>query len=129
MNSHELTSLFDEWRDTTHAEGEAISNGRWNEVAEHQAHKRDLQRDIVTTTEAWQREWPRTGESQADYEGRFRPMVSELISLEARNASLIDELRATTQSELRRLDRNVTTLRGVQRAYGAQAQMHWASYS
>ena len=129
MNANDLTLLFSDWRETTRAEGDAIAHGRWSEVAAHQQHKRDLQRDIVTVTEAWQRTWPRTGETQADYEQQFRPLLGELIELETRNALLIDELRAANRAEQSRMDQTVTTLRGVRRAYGTSTSTHWASYS
>lgn len=129
MNAQDLAVLFDDWRDTTRAEREAITNGRWTEVAEHQEHKRALQRAIVRTTDEWQQRWPRTGETSADYERRFRPVLSELISLETQNASLIDELRAVAQGELNRTEQSASTLRSVRRAYGSEARAHWASYS
>jgi hypothetical protein len=129
MNANVLTLLFDDWRETTRAEEAAIASQQWPEVAAHQQHKRDLQRKITLATEAWQRSWPRTGETLADYERRFRPIVGELIELEAWNASLIEGLRAQSNNELDRMGRTVTTLHGVRRAYGTGSATHWASYS
>lgn len=129
MTANDLGALFQDWRETTRAEGEAIANGRWADVAEHQQHKRDLQQKIVATTDAWQRTWTKTGETQADYERQFRPMLCELIALEAKNASLLERMRSEAEAERNRLDHTVKNLRGVQRAYGHGNNSHWVSYS
>jgi hypothetical protein len=129
MNSRNLAGLFSDWRETTRAEAEAIVSGSWADLDRHQNRKRQLKQQIVDCTEAWQRRWPMTGETQADYEREFRPLVAELISLETRNGALLASQREAANGEIQCLDRTSQTLRGVQRAYGAAPEMQWTSYS
>jgi hypothetical protein len=129
MNATDLVCLYNLWREATLAEGRAIENGCWAEVAEQQSHKDQLKRRIVTTTEAWQNRWPETGETAKDYERQFRPIVDEMITLETRNSASLALCREQTRAALAGLDRATGTLRGVQRAYGSGAEPHWTSYS
>lgn len=52
MNTQtDLAELYSQWRQLTEAEGEAIQQGLWHEVAHQQSLKRELRERIVTATE------------------------------------------------------------------------------
>lgn len=130
MNAQKLQELYEHWRQASGAERQAILAGSWQEMSRLQQEKNDLKRRIVATTEEWQNRWSLTGETRADYEERFRPVVDELISLEAHNLSLLASKRAELQQQLAATNRTISTLRGVQRSYGEMAATSaWASYS
>ena len=129
MNARELENLFGEWRQLTEAEGRAIAGGDWTEVQQQQQRKENLQVRLDCATEAWRKLWPGTGETQADFERQFRPIIAELISLEAANARRVATRRENAQREFAECDRATGNLRGLNRAYGASAAGHWTSYS
>lgn len=129
MKGGELEHLFGEWRHLTEVEGRAISGGNWPEVWRQQLRKQDLQVHLLRARETWQNLWPDAGQSQADFESRFRSIVKELIALEATNAQLVATARESAQRELAECDRAVGHLRGLNRAYGPAGVGHWTSYS
>ncbi len=129
MNACDLEQLFQEWRTATEAEGKAIRCDDWEAVFAEQRHKEDLKSRIVRSTDEWQKQWPQTGETQQDYERRFRPLVTELISLESSNEQLLADRKEQVRRELAETNRSASRLRGVHRAYGSSADTNWASYS
>ena len=129
MNAQTLALLLDDWKTTSRAEEAAIALNQWAEVDRQQLRKQALRQQILHTTEAWQRRWSVTGETQADYERAFRPILAELIALENSNGALLARQREQASRQMQELDRTTQTLRGVQRAYGATPQTQWTSYS
>jgi hypothetical protein len=129
MKARELEHLFGEWRQLTEAEGRAIAGDDWTEVQRQQKRKEDLQVRLLCATEAWRNLWPSTGETHADFERQFRPLIAELISLETTNAQLVATRRENAHREFAECDRAAENLRGLNRAYGTSAGGHWSSYS
>jgi hypothetical protein len=123
MNARELEHLLGEWRQLTEAEGRAISSDNWTEVARQQQRKQDLKLRLLHAREA------STDETHAGYEGRLRPIIAQLISLETANAQLLAARRENAQREFAECDRAAVNLRGLNRAYGASTDGHWTSYS
>lgn len=127
-----LVDLYAEWRRLTDLEGAAIGADEWPNVARQQQLKRELQDQIVQTTEQWHSEWTAT-ETEADannrFEQEFRPIVTDLIQRETRNHELICQRRCRAQSQLATLRQSSTRLRGIQRAYSSESSSRWQSYS
>lgn len=124
-----LHHLYDEWRRLTHAEREAIVEGRWQDLGSLQQSKLDLKFEIVNTTDAWSSECSPNAAWGADYEREFRPVVGELIRLEAANSQLLgDRVRAISVAiaETGQARRNLT---GVRHVYGVRPEAAWHSYS
>lgn len=131
MNPHHDSpgELFAEWRIASHAEGRAILAGDWPAVEKCQQSKEALKLRILPAAEQWQSKWPRREDGQQEYERAFRPIVSELISLEHRNHEWLRLRRENTEAELRTLDDSSRKLNGLQRAYGSRQHTRWQSYS
>lgn len=118
--TEELSELFRQWRSLTEDEGFAIESGAWNQVEGCQSAKSRLQPRI---TELSQRVDATTHDRQ------FRPMVEELMQLERRNGSLLQQKRSDAHEQQQSLDRSQRNLRQIQKSYLPPARMHWQSYS
>jgi hypothetical protein len=129
MNARELEQLFGEWRQLTEAEGRAIAGDDWAEVQRQQQKKADLQVRLNRARKAWWNCWPDTDATRNDFERQFRPIITELISLEAANIQRVAARRESAQREFAECDRAAGNLRGLNRAYGTSAHGHWTSYS
>jgi len=129
LQTTELSRALAEWRRLTALEGQAIQTGNWQQVAEHQARKSQVQADIQhalslpRATPFAPRHVPLETETEAN------SAVRELIELEQRNADLLAEKRSRHQAESARLTRTLRDLGGVRRAYGCSHGAHWHSYS
>lgn len=121
--------LFAEWRLASHAEGRAILAGDWPAVEKCQQSKESLKLRILPAAERWQSKWSRSEEGLQEYERAFRPIVSELISLEHRNHEWLRLRRENAEAELLTLEDSSRKLNGIQRAYGSQQHTRWQSYS
>ena len=125
----DLARALAEWRQLTHLEGEAILSDNWRGLAEHQARKAQLEKEIqhalalVRATPA-----PLTHPSMPMEPG-VDATISELIALEERNADLLAVKRHRRQAESERLALTLRDLHGVRRAYGSNRGPHWQSYS
>jgi hypothetical protein len=124
MNSREqIASLLKEWGRLTEAEGSAIEEGSWNNLANVQSDKRSLQSKL---SELLANEKSSSG---GDFRSNFKPEVRRLLSMEAQNADLlsaaVEKLREI-QGGLERTSRN---LRRVQGSYGLKREGVWNSYS
>lgn len=127
MNAHELRNLFDEWRQLTCEEREAIATQDWENVFRRQDRKRDLQTCLQLIIEKWKKS--RTTAASGDREFEVRYLIAELISLEANNSALLAKHRAAAQQQLAELDKASRNLRGLNRAYSSTADAQWTSYS
>ena len=129
MNPRELEHLFGEWRQLTEAEGRAISGDDWTEVRRQQERKEELQTRLVRATDAGRILGAGPSANRADFERRFRPVITELVAMEMTNAQLVATRRASARREFAECDRAAGNLRGLTRAYGAAVGGHWTSYS
>ena len=120
MPADELGELYGQWRVLTVQEGDAVDRSAWAEVDQCQAAKARLQPRIVEVT----------GRVEvAVRTTRFRSVLDELIELENRNASLLQQRRREAQSAIGDLDRSCRSLRQIQRSYLPRARQNWQSYS
>ena len=125
----DLRSLYEEWRILTETEGDAINHSQWQEVNHQQALKEELKERIINAAQEWQAAWPVAEDGRREYDRQFRPIVSELITMESRNHECLCLQRQKLQSQLENLERTTCSLRGVRRAYGAPNASRWQSYS
>lgn len=130
MHAHrKLTELYDQWRQLTEAEGEAIRTAAWSRVEQCQRSKLDLQHRILAVTEEWEAELLVTQAPRAEQEQALRKVVDEMIRLESRNNQWLAEQRQTARAEEAEADRALSHLRQVHKAYGPPAPPVWQSYS
>lgn len=125
---YDLIELYSQWRRLTEAEGEAINQGRWQDVDHQQALKQELKDRILLATENWQSDYP-VRLTQAEYDRRFRAIISELIVMESANHATLCARREALQQERGRAGQTLQNLRGLNRTYGRQQQTCWHSYS
>lgn len=121
MNATELESLLSAWRHLTEAERDAIADDDWAEVHRQQHDKAELQGRISLAARDWTKDSP--------VARQMRPLIQELIALEADNARLVALRRDHTRGALAETERTAGQLRGLNRAYGTAADANWTSYS
>jgi hypothetical protein len=125
----ELRSWLAEWRRLTDLESKAILSDNWQEVAEQQSRKAQLQKELGRAlASTCTTPFTEVGTSWS-MEGKFDSAVSELIALERQNGDLLAAKSKRRQAELERLGMTIRDLQGVRRAYGSSRGPHWQSYS
>ena len=118
--AEELKQLYAQWRLLTEQEGAAIGRDAWLEVSQCQCAKARLQPRVIEVS----------GKLQGrELEQGFRAVVDELIELEHRNATLLQNRRREVNLELGDCDRSSRSLRQLQRLYVPQPRQNWQSYS
>lgn len=117
-----LIQWFSEWRRLTDAEGEAIAAAAWGTLLDVQSTKARLQVDIL----AWERE--HAPQAVRDFPV-LRPLLGEIIGLEARNRDRLARLNHEARAERDSLDRSRRDLRRLQGCFAAPATPAWESYS
>ncbi len=125
---HDLFKTYDEWRDWTVLEGDAIRSSDWPKVNYCQRAKLELQGRIIRYTEAARAEVSRSGVSWSEIEKRLRSEVASLIDLENKNGETLAQVRCRAMAEEAELDRSSRQLRQV-RSYAPVARSAWSSYS
>jgi hypothetical protein len=125
---HDLFKTYDEWRDWTVLEGDAIRSSDWPKVHSCQRAKFELQGRIIRYTEAARAEVSRSGVSWSEIEKRLRSEVASLIDLENKNGETLAQVRCRAMAEEAELDRSSRQLRQV-RSYAPVARSAWSSYS
>ncbi len=126
---NELMALYQEWRDLSEAEGQAIRSAIWSDVDECQNAKGRLQSRILSATELLQADLVARGENPQCYDAEFRNVVAELILLEERNSKWLAEVKEAKLAQRQELNRSSQNLRQVRRAYTRNRQPAWNSYS
>lgn len=127
-NDTQLWDLYQEWKRLTQSEGMAILASDWPEVRRCQKAKGDLQPGIIRMTEQAQRELGSAADKNS-FEGRIRQVVNELILLESRNNTTLQERMTVVQQERGELDRTTHRLKQVHRSYVPQTGPAWDQYS
>jgi len=125
---HDLFKTYDEWRDWTVREGEAIQCGDWPGVHSCQRAKLELQGRIVRFTQATRAELASSGGNWTEVEQQLRREVATLIDLENRNGETLAQVRCRALAEGAELDRSTRQLRQV-RSYAQVVRSVWSSYS
>src|SRR4051812_46668887 len=95
-----LLRLYQDWRNWTDAEREAILANDWRQVKICQAAKHDLQTRILQETEEAQDESAEDSADRVAFDKQIRSLINELIYLETRNGEFIAEQRGAAQAEL-----------------------------
>lgn len=127
--SDQLHQAYQEWRRLADAEGEAIRHSNWSLVANYQRSLRDLQPQILRWTQEARAEWQQQGRDFTAEENRLRAVIGELIEIERRNSSWLNDVRQTAQAQMAELDHSGQKLRQVQRSYSPTRAPAWSSFS
>ena len=125
---HDLFKTYEEWRDWSVLEGEAIRSADWSRVNSCQRAKMELQGRIIRFTQAARDNLTTTGGNWAEVEQRLRREVASLIDLENRNGETLAQVRCQALAEEAELDRSSRQLRQV-RSYAPVVRSAWSSYS
>ena len=124
-----LFAAYDQWREWSEKEGQAIRISNWPTVRDCQRAKMELQPQILRFTENSRTEHQQTGADWMGTETELRKHVAELIALEMRNNDLLHEVRQTAEAELAECSKNRRNLKQVHRSYAPAGTSAWASYS
>jgi hypothetical protein len=129
MNAcHDLFKTYQEWRECSVLEGEAIRCADWPRVNFCQRAKMELQGRIIQFTQAARDHLAKTGGSWSEVEQRLRREVASLIDLENQNGETLAQVRCRALAEEAELDRSSRQLRQV-RSYAPVVRSAWSSYS
>jgi hypothetical protein len=118
-----------EWRKLTDLESKAILSDNWQEVAEQQSRKAQLQEELGRVLALARATPSPQAHTSAAMAGKFDSAVNELMALEMQNGDFLAAKRKCRQAELERLAMTLRDLHGVRRAYGSSRGPHWQSYS
>lgn len=119
----QLLDTCHRWRELTELERAALQSLDWRQLAERQALKQALQREIDDLLNAA----PETVRRQLI--ARLQPVVASLAALERENIANLDRQLEATQEALRRIDQSGLQLRQVRQAYAPAPAAVWHSYS
>jgi DNA anti-recombination protein RmuC len=125
----QLQAAYAEWRRLAEAEGDAIRARNWNLATDCQNALRQLQPVIIRSSQEAQVDWARLGEDRDAKENHLRAVISELISIESRNNSLLNGMHDDAQARLNELKQAGHMLRRVHRLYGPPLTAAWNSFS
>ena len=124
----QLWDLYHEWKRLTESEGMAILTSNWSEVHRCQKAKQDLQPEIIRLTDQAKKELA-SASARSDFEGRIRQVVNELILLESRNSTNLQQQVSHGQRERAQLDMTSQRLRQVRQSYVPKSGPMWDQYS
>jgi hypothetical protein len=129
LPSQDLPLAYAEWRRLADAEGQAIRSGNWTLVAECQDALAALRSriDRITHSVAAWRSNPTGSSPQAGSD--LRGSVLELIELQRRNLSSLEERRRRLSQHVENLTSAGRKLRSIQRSYSSPATGGFSSYS
>ncbi len=119
-SGEELHALYEQWRQLTRSEGDAIRVAAWPQVEHCQQAKAQLQPRISEVAARL---------DAAEHEKEFRPVVEELIQLEKQNREVLQAQRQVARHQKDELDQASRNLRQIHRGYVPLAPAHWQSYS
>ncbi|HUI06980.1 MAG TPA: hypothetical protein VL486_08220 [Verrucomicrobiae bacterium] len=124
-----LRAYYEQWRSLTEAEGEAIRGGAWQQVAQLQETKRQLQQLILGATRELRAECARCGMDAAVVEQQLRSLIEQLVQLESRNGQCLAEHLHQCHGQLQQLDLAARNLSHIRRAYSPAREARWESFS
>ena len=111
MSVHrDISRLFETWLTLTKAESEAIRRADWEEVKVIQARKKQMQEEITLAHETLSRTDPQ-------FETPFRAHLGRLVSMENKNASLIEQQSRQNTQDLANLEQNHKNLQRIRNSY------------
>src|SRR5689334_13412931 len=115
-----LDEAYSEWRRLAEAEGKAIRLGDWRFVADCQQALSKLRPVIDRLT--------RSASGARSPVGSPRATILELIQLQQRNLSDLEQRRQRLSAQIQELSRSGFALRGIQRSYSSAPPPAWNSY-
>lgn len=124
-----LRAYYRQWQALTTAEGEAIVAGHWWQVEQLQESKRQLQQFIEGTTRELRAACAARGLEAQAFLDELKPVVQELIALEAGNGRALAAQRQRVQQRRQQLTATSQNLRQVRDAYAQPRESNWQSYS
>jgi hypothetical protein len=124
-----LLELYQEWRQWTETEGEAILANNWRQVVRCQAAKTELQPRILTQTDLAEAECARDGIDRNAFKKQVRSRVNELIYLETRNGEFLAEQKQSAELEYDGLNRSSRNLPKIRKQYTSESKAAWEFYS
>jgi DNA repair exonuclease SbcCD ATPase subunit len=123
MTAPTLTAYYDQWRQLSLAEAEAIAAARWDRVDQLQETKRQLQGFI----DGWLR--TQSAARVRELTEQFRPLLRDLIELERRNAAALSDQLRRAEEQRAALETADRRLRQVRQAYAPPRDAAWQTYS
>jgi hypothetical protein len=130
MNArNELLGVYQQWRQLSETEGEAIQASDWRRVDACQSAKQSLQPLIIKFTGEAQEDWVRAGIDKSVMEREIRAVVDDLIRLEHRNGEWVCRQQTAARSQECELEKSTRNLSRVQRSYSPAPSAVWQSYS
>jgi hypothetical protein len=119
----QLLDTCHRWRELTELERGALQSLDWQQLAEKQALKQALQREIDGLLNG------APDDARRHLVARLQPVVANLAALERENLAHLDRQLEATQEALRRIDQSGLQLRQVRQAYAPAPAAAWHSYS
>jgi hypothetical protein len=124
----DLWTLYTHWKDLTEREGQAILNCDWPRVRECQSAKQSLQNEIIRATDLARASFG-TPIQEREFVAAIRGRVNELIQLETKNNSILEERLAFANQQKVELSKTSRRLRQVRHSYALAREPIWNSYS
>ncbi len=114
-----LVEAYQEWRGLAETEGAAIGASDWNLVSACQAALKQLQERITRFSLEVREEWSKSNSNHATKEKVLQMTIQELIQIEHRNQTLLQELREAAKLKLDQLGHAGWNLKQLHRSYGS----------
>ena len=121
----ELLELYQEWKQLTEKEGDAITASDWVQVRSCQKAKQQLQPRIIHATDGVKN----APGLRSEFEAQIRECVNELIQLETRNSEALGKRLEAAEKERSGLDQTSQRLKRVQKSYSGTRESAWDQYS
>src|SRR5688572_2728631 len=112
----QLWAVYQQWKNLTEHEGQAIRPSNWPLVQKTQQAKHDLQSRIIHLTEQIQGDFSSKTE-QTTFDKQLRKIVNELILLETRNNATLQSSVAAAEQQKASLENTSNRLRQVHTRY------------
>jgi predicted nucleic acid-binding Zn-ribbon protein len=125
----ELNEIFLEWHTLSEAEHEAIKAFDWTRLADHQQQKAGLQGRIRSIEHRINTASADPTAAAAMHQNHFRDILEELVRLETENRGQLEAHLAASQHQRNELRQTSQNLRRLHRAYVADSDGAWHSYS
>jgi hypothetical protein len=118
-----------EWRRLAEAEGEAIRTRNWDLCSACQTALQDLRDRVTALMPVVRAEWSQPGGDGAARQQSLDDTLRQLIGLERRNLTLLNNLRAAGHAKIQQLNQAKIKLKQLRRSYGSIPAPALNSYS
>jgi hypothetical protein len=113
-----LLSLLAQWRAQTLEESQALQAQNWTAVRACQQAKQALQVRLLAAS----------ARPAVSTDTQLRPLIDELLALEARNRDWLADRQAALSNRRLELSESARNLHRLRRSYARQDQAGWQSY-